>query len=53
MEKRDSLGYPAEHKELFRMVESILNSDAEVKMCHKFGDNYTARFLNRRPEWPP
>ena len=28
VEKRDSLGYPPKHKELVRMVESMLNSDA-------------------------
>ena len=31
VEKRDSFGYPPKHKELVRMVESMLNSDAEGK----------------------
>ena len=43
--KRDSLGYLPNHKELVRMVELMLNSDAEWKPrareYHRLGDHYT------------
>ena len=46
VENRDSLGCPPKHKELVRMVELMLNSDAEARgkpeEYHRLGDHFTA-----------
>ena len=48
-EKRGSLGYPPKHKELVRMVKSMLNSDVEGKGYHILEDHYITHFLKRQP----
>jgi hypothetical protein len=48
VEKRDTLGFPPKHKELTRMVVSMLNSKGQ--RCDRLGDHYTTRFLKRHPQ---